>query len=153
MELSDDGSEHESGDISGAPANAHVCVDVILCVCVCPLSIFLRFCNTFFVRSPSSFFFAGDEGASSLSDGSDVAEPSFQPQAPARLLPQPSLSLSSMAPKAVVNSVATLGIPSALDSGVGNTWIEAVEADALQVRSSCMDCFWFDLVYSLNMQL
>lgn len=40
-----------------------------------------------------------------------------------------------MAPKAAASSIATLGIPAALDAGTGNTWIEAVEADALQVFS------------------
>jgi hypothetical protein len=53
-----------------------------------------------------------------------------------------------MAAKAAVSSVATLGIPSALDAAAGNTWIEAIEADALQVRLKalkarcCNACFF-----------
>ena len=79
----------------------------------------------------------GDDDAASLSDGSDVAEPSFPSRPPTNLRPRPppplpSMSMS-MAPKPAESSVATLGIPSALGASAGNRWMEAVEADALQV--------------------
>ena len=37
-----------------------------------------------------------------------------------------------MLPKTAINSLAALGVPST-DALAGNTWMEAVEADALQV--------------------
>ncbi len=75
----------------------------------------------------------GDDDAASLSDGSDVAEPSFPSRPPPRLQPHPPPPLPSMAPKVADNFVATLGVPADLGSRAGSTWVEAVQADALQV--------------------
>jgi hypothetical protein len=86
--------------------------------------------------------FTGDDDAASLSDGSDVAEPSFPSRPPPKLQPHPPPPLPTMAAKAADKTVATLGVPSALGPGAGNTWVEAVEADALQVltRSFSLLC-------------
>jgi hypothetical protein len=110
MVISDDDTQVDDGDVSGEACAITFSVDLIV--------------------------FPGDDAAASLSDGSDVAEPSFPARSPLKVQPHPPHPISSMMQKTTLGSIAKLGIPSELDSQAGNSWIEAVEADALQVQKS-----------------
>jgi hypothetical protein len=48
-----------------------------------------------------------------------------------------------MAPRAAESAVATLGVPAAINARASNTWIEAVEADALQVQPIFVFFYFF----------